>query len=166
METLGIDPRSLASKLDQFLLQTNTKVTRNRFNQAKHQSTSTSTSTNNLTLSKACGLFLEDIDNIDMKDNYKITNVHPPLDGKDVVNEEYCDNNLLSSVNKIDISCRNITELRKVEFDKFTTKTLQLNETQVNDELINKLIESANEVTNTLSFAIKLLLILSLNIIN
>ena len=55
-------------------------MTRNRFNQAKHKSTSTST--NNLTLSKARGLFLEDNDNIDMKDTYKITNVHPPIDEK------------------------------------------------------------------------------------
>ena len=53
-------------------------MTRNRFNQAKHQSTSM----NNLTLSKAHGLFLEDND-IDMKDTYKITNVHPALDEKD-----------------------------------------------------------------------------------
>ena len=36
---------------------------RNRFNQAKHQSTSK----NNLTLSKTHILFLEDDDNIDMK---------------------------------------------------------------------------------------------------
>ena len=70
---------------------------------------STLTSTNNLTLSKARGLFLEDNDNIDMKDTYKITNVHPPIDEKDVVNKEYCDNNLLSSYNKIDILRRNIT---------------------------------------------------------
>ena len=84
-------------------------MTRNRFNQAKHQSTSTSTSTNNLTLSKARGLFLEDNDNIDIKDTYKITNVHPPIDEKDVVNKEYCDNNLLSSSNKIDILSKNIT---------------------------------------------------------
>ena len=68
-------------------------MTRNRFNQAKHKSTST----NNLTLSKACGLFPEDNDNIDMMDTYKITNVHPPIDEKDVVNKEYRDNNLLSS---------------------------------------------------------------------
>ena len=61
-----------------------------------------------------------------MKDTYKITNVHPPIDEKDT-------NNLLSSSNKIDILRRNITELRKGEFDKVTTKTLQLNETQVND---------------------------------
>ena len=105
-------------------------MTRNRFNQAKHESTSTST--NNLTLSKACGLFLEDNDNIDMKDTYKITNVHPPIDEKD---------NLLSSSNKIDILGKNITELRKGEFDKVTTKTLQLNETQFSDELINEFIE-------------------------
>ena len=130
-------------------------MTRNRFNQAKHQSTSTSTSMNNITLSKARGLFLEDKDHIDMKDTYKITNVHPPIDEKDVVNKEYCDNNLLSSSNKIDILSRNITELRKGEFDKVRTKTLQLNETQVNDELINEFIESANEVTNTVKFCNK-----------
>ena len=58
-------------------------MTRNRFNQAKHKSTSTST--NNLTLSKARGLFLEDNDNINMKNTYKITNVHPPIKTK----EEY-----------------------------------------------------------------------------
>ena len=90
-----------------------------------------------------------------MKDTYKITNVHPPIDEKDVVNKEYCDNNLLSSSNKIDILRRNITEQRKGEFDKVTTKTLQLNETQVNDELINEFIESANEVTNTVKFCKK-----------
>ena len=128
-------------------------MTRNRFNQAKHKSTSTST--NNLTLSKARGLFLEDNDNIDMKDTYKITNVHPPIDEKDVVNKEYCDNNLLSSSNKIDILNKNITELRKGEFDKVTTKTLQLNETQVNDEPINEFIELANEVRNTVKFCNK-----------
>ena len=72
-------------------------MTGNRFNQTKHQSTSTSTSMINLTLSKAHGVFLEDNDIIDMKDTYKITNVHPPIDQKDVVNKEYCVNNLLSS---------------------------------------------------------------------
>ena len=128
-------------------------MTRNRFNQAKHKSTSTST--NNLTLSKARGLFLEDNDDIDMKDTYKITNFHPPRDEKDVVNKEYCDNNLLSSSNKIDILSRNITELRKGDFDKVTTKTLQLNETQVNEELINEFIESTNEVRNTVKFCNK-----------
>ena len=131
-------------------------MTRNRFNQAKHQSgnpllVSTSTSTNNLTLSKARGLYLEDNDNIDMKDTYKITNVHPAIDEKDVVNKEYCNDNFLSS-KKIDILSKNITELRKGEFDKVTTKPLQLNETRVNDELINEFIESANEVTNTVKF--------------
>ena len=131
-------------------------MTKNRFNQANrstgrwyHQST------NNLTLSKACWLFLEDTDNIDMKDTYKIKNVHPPIDEKDVVNKEYCDNNLLSSNNKIDILSRNITELRKGDFDKVTTKTLQLYETQVNDELIYEFIESANEVINTVKFCNK-----------
>ena len=80
-------------------------MTRNRFNQAKHQWGNG----NNLTLSKARGFFLEDNDNIDMKDTYKITYVYPPID---VVNKEYCDNNLLSSNNKIDILSKNITELR------------------------------------------------------
>ena len=125
-------------------------MTRNRFNHAKHKSTSTSTS--NLTLSKARGLFLEDNDDIDMKDTYKITNVNPPRDEKAVVNKEYCDNNLLSSSTKIDILSKNITELRKGDFDKVTTKTLQLNETQVNEELINEFIESTNEVRNTVKF--------------
>ena len=91
-----------------------------------------------------------------MKDTYKITNVHPPIEEKDVLNKEYCDNNLLSSNNKIDILIKNETELGKVEFDKVTTKTLQLNETRVNDELINEFIESANEVTNTVKFCNKL----------
>ena len=133
-------------------------MTRNRFNQAKNQSGNSLlglTSTNNLTLSKARGLFLEDNDDIDMKDTYKITNVHPPLDEKDVVNKEYCDNNLLSSSNKIEIFSRNITELRKGDFDKVTTKTLQLIETQVNENLIKEFIKSANEVTNTVNFCNK-----------
>ena len=72
-------------------------MTRNRFNQAKYQSGNPllgSTSTNNLTLSKARGLSLEDNDNIDMMDTYKITNVYPPIDEQDVVNKEYSDNNL------------------------------------------------------------------------
>ena len=132
-------------------------MTRNRLNQANrsagrwyHQST------NNITLSKARGLFLEDNDNIDIKDTYKIINVHPPIDEKDVVNKEYGDNNLLSSNNKIDILSKNITELRKGEFDKVTTKKLPLNETRVNDELINEFIESANEVTNIVKFCNKI----------
>ena len=89
-------------------------MTRNRFNQSKHQWRSMargpsgnprlgSTSTNILTLSKAHGLFLEDNENIDMKHTYKITNVNPPIDENDVVNKKYCDNNLLYSNNKIDI---------------------------------------------------------------
>ena len=91
-----------------------------------------------------------------MKDVYKITNGHPPRDEKDVVNKEYCDNNLLSSSNKIDILSRNINELRKGYFDKVTTKTLQLNETQVNEELINEFIESTNEVRNAVKFCNKI----------
>ena len=97
-------------------------MTRNRFTQAKHQWRSMTggpsgkplldSSGNNLTISKARGLFLEDNDKIDMKDIYKITNVHPPIDEKDVVNKEYCDNNLLSS-KKTDFLSRIITKLRK-----------------------------------------------------
>ena len=98
-------------------------------------------------LVKARGLCLEDDDSIDMKDTYKITNVHPPTDEKDVVNKEYCDNNLLSSSNKIDILSRNISELRNGDFDKVTTKTLQLKETQVKEELSKEFFKSANEVT-------------------
>ena len=51
-------------------------MTRNRFSQTKQQGAST----NNLTLSKARGLFLEDNDNIDLKDTYEIRNIHPPID--------------------------------------------------------------------------------------
>ena len=81
-------------------------MTGNRFNQAKQASSNIS-----LSPSKARPLFLEDNDNIDLKDTYKITNVQPPIDEKDVVNKEYCDNNLLSSSNKIDILSRIIIEL-------------------------------------------------------
>ena len=126
---------------------------RNRFNQAKHQAGLASTLTS--TLTKARHLFLEDNDNIDMKYTYKITNVHPPIDEKDVVNKEYCDSNLLISSKKIDILSKNLNDRRKGEFDKFTTKTLQLNKTLVNDELINELIKSANEVTSIINFCNK-----------
>ena len=51
-------------------------MTRIRFNQAKRHIGNG----NNLTLSKARGLFLEDNDDNDMKDTNKITNVHPPTD--------------------------------------------------------------------------------------
>ena len=90
-----------------------------------------------------------------MKDTYKITNVYSPRDEKYVVNKEYCDNNIPSSNNEIDILSKNVTELRKGEFDKVTTKPLQINETKVNDELINEFIESANEVTNTVKYCNK-----------
>ena len=53
-----------------------------------------------------------------MKDTYKITNVHPPIREKDVVNKEYCDINLLSSSNKLNILSKNITELGKGDIDK------------------------------------------------
>ena len=91
-----------------------------------------------------------------MKDTYKITNIQPPTDEKDVVNKEYCDNNILSSSNKIDILSRNITELSKADLDKVTTKTLQLNETQVNEELIKEFIKSSNKITNSVKFCNKL----------
>ena len=90
-----------------------------------------------------------------MTDTHKVRNAHPPIDEKDVVNKEYCDNNLLSSSNKIDILRKNLTELRKGDFDKVTTKSLQLNKIQVNEELINEFIKSANEVTNTVNFCNK-----------
>ena len=120
-------------------------MTRNRLNPAKHQwrsmtggplgdpllgSTTTISSADrwhNLTLSKVRGFFLEDNDSIDMKDTYKIINSHPPIDEKDVVNKEYCDNNLLSSNNKIYILSKNITELRKGEFEEVTTDQLSAN---------------------------------------
>ena len=89
---------------------------RSRFNKVKQASSNII-----LSPSEARQLFLEDNDNVDLKDTYKITNVHPPIDEKDVVNKEYCDNNLLSSSKKIDILCRSITELRKGDFDKVTT---------------------------------------------
>ena len=65
-------------------------MTRNRFNQGKHQSTSTisyADCRHNLSLSKAHKLFLEDNDNIDMKDTYKITNLRLPTDEKAVANK-------------------------------------------------------------------------------
>ena len=48
-------------------------MTRNRFNLAKQASSNFS-----LSASKALQLFLENNDNIDMKNTYKIKNVHPP----------------------------------------------------------------------------------------
>ena len=144
-------------------------MTRIRFSQAKQQSGNPllgSTSTNKLTLRKAHGLFLEDNDNFDMKDCYKKANVHPPIDEKDVANKEYFDNILLSSSNKIDILSKIITELRKGDFDKVTTKTLQLNKIQVNEELIMNFINQQMKLQILLAFVIRLQLILSLSIIN
>ena len=90
-------------------------MTRNRFNKAKQQSENqflVSAITNTLTTNKACQSFLEDNDNIDMKDTYKITTMHPSIDEKGVVNKKYCDNYLISSSNKIDIFSKNKTELK------------------------------------------------------
>ena len=100
-------------------------MTRNRFNRAKYQSAIT----NSLSASEARQFFLEDIDNIVMKETYKITNVHPPSDEKDVVNREYCDSNLITSSKKIDILSKKVTEIRKGDFDKGITKTIQLKKT-------------------------------------
>ena len=61
----------------------------------------------------------------------------------------------MSSSNGIDILSKNITEQRKVGFDKVTTKILKLNKIQVYEELINEFIKSANEVTKTVKFCIK-----------
>ena len=58
-------------------------MTRNRFNQAKHQSQITNSLSAELlrrSASKYRQLILKDNDNIDKKDTYKITNVHPPVD--------------------------------------------------------------------------------------
>ena len=126
-------------------------MTRNRFNQTKNQGASS----NNLTLSKARVLFLESNDNIDMKDNYNITNVHPPIDEKYVVNKEFCDKNLLSGSKIIDISSKNTTEIRKGDFDRVRANTLQLHKIHVNEELFNEFIKSVNEVTNTVNICNK-----------
>ena len=74
---------------------------------------------------------------------------------KKFANKVYCDSNILSSSNKNDILSKNIIELRKSDFDKATTKTLQLSKIQVNEELINEFIQSTNEVTNTVNFCNK-----------
>ena len=49
-----------------------------------------------------------------------------------------------------------VTELKKKgDFVKVTTKTLQSNKVQVNEEIINEFIKSAKEITNTVSFCNK-----------
>ena len=127
---------------------------KNRFNQAEHQSAIT----NSLSKSKDRQIFLEDNDNIDMKYTYKIRNVHPPIDEKDIVNKGYCDKNLLSSSKKIDILSKNLTELIKGKFDKITTKTLQLKKFKlIMNELIISLLNLQKKLQILLTFAIKLL---------
>ena len=54
----------------------------------------------------------------------------------------FCDNNLLSPSNKKHKLSKTITELRKIEFDEVTNKTLQHNITQVNDELIDEFFKT------------------------
>ena len=118
-------------------------MTKNIFNQAKNQSGKplVESSGNSLTTNRARGLFLEDNDNIDMKDTYKITNVHLLLDEKDVVNKEYCDNNLLSSDKKTDILSRNIIELRKGHNQlKLEIDNIKLNQNITNIQLDEKFI--------------------------
>ena len=83
-----------------------------------------------------------------MNYNYKIKIVHPPIDKKGVVNEEYSDNNFFSHSNKKDVLIENITVIVKGDFDKVITKSLQLNKIQINEELINEFIKLADEVTN------------------
>ena len=57
-----------------------------------------------------------------MKDALKITNVHSPTDEKDNVNEECCDNNLLSSFNKIDTLSEKYLNKEKVSLIKSRLK--------------------------------------------
>ena len=66
-------------------------MSRNRFYQAKKQTTTTKISSlNHLTTTKAHQLFLDDNDNIDMRKKCIIKNLHPPIDLKDAV-KKYCD---------------------------------------------------------------------------
>ena len=128
-------------------------MTRNRFNQAKQASSNIS-----LSLSKARQLFLEDNDNIDLKDTYKSTNVHPPLDEKDVVDKDYCDNNLLASNNKIDILTRNITELRKGHIElKLEVDNNKFNQNITNiqlDDMFTTRLKEFKEVNKKTNFFI------------
>ena len=57
-----------------------------------------------------------------MKDTYKITNVHPPIVEKYVVNKDYRDSNSLFSSNKINILIKNITQLKKLTLIKLQLK--------------------------------------------
>ena len=68
-----------------------------------------------------------------MKDTYKFTIKHPPIDEKDVVNKEYCDSSLISASNKIDILCENITELRK----GYNQLTLEIDNNKFNQKITN-----------------------------
>ena len=130
-------------------------MTRIEFNQAKQQSRNPllgSAINNNLTTNRARQLYLEASNKIDMKYNYKITIVHPPIDNKNSVIKEHSDNNFFPFQIKKTFLSKNITEIIKEEFDKVTTKSLQLNKIQVNEELINEFIKSADEITNKKKF--------------
>ena len=71
----------------------------------------------------------------------------------------------ITSSNKMNILSKNITELRKGDFDKVTTKTLQLNKMQVNEELMS-LLNQQMKLQILLTFVIRLPVTLSLSIIN
>ena len=87
-------------------------MTRNRFNQAN--TISQSSTTNDLSASKAHQFLLEDNDNIDIKYTYEITKVHTSIEKKEVVNNKYGASSLLSSSNKRIFSIKIISELKKV----------------------------------------------------
>ena len=56
---------------------------------------------------------------------------------KNVVNKEYCDNNLLSSNNKMDILSKIMTELRKGKFEEVTIGRLNANIIGLSSSTIN-----------------------------
>ena len=66
-------------------------MTTNNFNQTKQATYSFSTSTANK-------FFLEDNDNIDVKNTYKMTNEYPPTDEKDVVIKQFCDSKFFQPI--------------------------------------------------------------------
>ena len=98
-------------------------MTRIEFNQAKKQSRNPllgSAINNNLTTNKVRQLFLEDNNKIDIKYNYRITIVHPAIDLKKVFLMKSFLTIIFSSPNKNVVLSKNITELRKGEFEQNT----------------------------------------------
>ena len=61
---------------------------------------------------------------------------------KKMLLKNLCDNNLLSPSNKKDKLSKTITEVRKIEFDEVTNKTVQHNKAQVNDEIIDEFFKT------------------------